>query len=330
MLKKISIPLLVIGLSSCASMPKENIHKPQSENSAETSNVNESPSLKEENSGKVYLKRKVAISRFTNETTYGQSFLVDGSNNRIGKQAMDIMSSKLFETGKFIMIERADLDKIEKELEISGSTGLKNSADFIILGSITEFGRKTTSDVGVFSRTKRQEAHASVNIRLVDVSTGQIIYTEEGSGKAYSDAGTTFGVGDKAGYDTSLNDKAITAAITNLASNLIENMLGKPWRSYILGYEDGNVIISGGESQNILPGTKLNVMKKGKKVKNPQTNMEIVLPGKKIGSIEVIKNIDGSAENEVSFATIVDGELSGFLSQQDFSEIYIEAGDSTL
>jgi hypothetical protein len=162
------------------------------------------------------------------------------------------------------------------------------------------------------------------------VSTGQIIYTEEGSGKAYSDAGTTFGVGDKAGYDTTLNDKAITAAITNLASNLIENMLGKPWRSYVLGYEEGNVIISGGKSQNILPGTKLNVMKKGKKVKNPQTNMEIELPGRKIGSIEVIKNMDGSPESEVSFATIVAGELSGFLSQQDFSDIYIEAGDSKL
>ncbi|WP_392342942.1 hypothetical protein [uncultured Shewanella sp.] len=51
------------------------------------------------------LKRKVAIGRFTNETTCGQGFFIDEDNNRIGKQAMDILSSKLFQTGKFIMLE---------------------------------------------------------------------------------------------------------------------------------------------------------------------------------------------------------------------------------
>ena len=44
------------------------------------------------------LKRKVAIGRFSNETRYGQSFFVDEQNDRIGKQAMDILSTKLFET----------------------------------------------------------------------------------------------------------------------------------------------------------------------------------------------------------------------------------------
>ena len=37
---------------------------------------------------------------------------------------------------------------------------MKNSADYLILGSITEFGRKEVSDVGVFSRVKKQEAFA--------------------------------------------------------------------------------------------------------------------------------------------------------------------------
>ena len=58
------------------------------------------------------LKRKVAIGRFSNETRYGQSFFLDEDNNRIGKQAMDILSAKLFETGKFIMLERADLARV--------------------------------------------------------------------------------------------------------------------------------------------------------------------------------------------------------------------------
>jgi curli biogenesis system outer membrane secretion channel CsgG len=270
------------------------------------------------------LKRKVAIGRFTNETTYGQGFFIDEDNNRIGKQAMDILSSKLFQTGKFIMLERADLGQIEKELAMGGTSTLKNAADYLIVGSITEFGRKEVSDVGVFSRVKKQEANAKVNIRIVDVSTGQIIYSEEGKGIAYSEAGSIMGVGDRAGYDSSLNDKVLDVAITNLASNIIENMLDKPWQSYILSYEEGSLIISGGKSQNIAPGTQFEIIKEGKKVKNPQTGMFITLPGKAIGVIEVTASFGDTPDSEVSFGTIVSGNLKLYIKAQDYTGLFIQ------
>jgi curli biogenesis system outer membrane secretion channel CsgG len=53
------------------------------------------------------------------------------------------------------MLERSDLAQIEKELTMGGAEKLQNAADFLIVGSITEFGRKDTSDVGVFSRVKK-------------------------------------------------------------------------------------------------------------------------------------------------------------------------------
>jgi curli biogenesis system outer membrane secretion channel CsgG len=270
------------------------------------------------------LKRKVAIGRFTNETTYGQGFFIDEDNNRIGKQAMDILSSKLFQTGKFIMLERADLGQIEKELAMGGTSTLKNAADYLIVGSITEFGRKEVSDVGVFSRVKKQEANAKVNIRIVDVSTGQIIYSEEGKGIAYSEAGSIMGVGDRAGYDSSLNDKVLDVAITNLASNIIENMLDKPWQSYILSYEESSLIISGGKSQNIAPGTQFEIIKEGKKVKNPQTGMFITLPGKAIGVIEVTASFGDTPDSEVSFGTIVSGNLKLYIKAQDYTGLFIQ------
>ena len=52
-------------------------------------------------SSKTGLKRKVAIARFSNETNYGQSFFIDKNNDRVGKQAVDILSSKLIATEKF-------------------------------------------------------------------------------------------------------------------------------------------------------------------------------------------------------------------------------------
>jgi len=224
------------------------------------------------------------------------------------------------------MLERADLSKIEKELKIGNSAKLDNSADYLILGSITEFGRKETSDVGFFSRVKKQEVFAKVHIRLVDVSTGQIIYSEEGKGSAFSEAGTVFGFGGRAGYDAQLNDKAIDAAISDLISNIIENMLDKPWRGYILSYNDGNLIISGGKSQNVKIGNKFDVYEEGKKVRNPQTNMMITLPGKRIASLEVIATLGDTPETEVSLARIIDGDMSLYIASNDFSKLYIQAG----
>ncbi len=86
---------------------------------------------------------------------------------------------------------------------------------------------------------KKQVAFCKVHVRLVDVTSGQVLYSEEGEGEAFSEAGTVMGVGERAGYDSSLNDKSLEAAITNLSSNIIENLLDKPWRAYILGYENG-------------------------------------------------------------------------------------------
>ncbi|MBP9019391.1 MAG: penicillin-binding protein activator LpoB [Bacteroidales bacterium] len=269
------------------------------------------------------LKRKVAIARFTNETRYGQSFFIDKDDNRIGKQAVDILSAKLLETEKFILLERADLDKINKELSMGNMQPLKNMADYVIVGSITEFGRKDVSDVGIFSRVKKQVVFCKVHVRLVDVYTGQLIYSEDGEGNAFSEAGTVLGVGSRAGYDSSLNDKAIESAISNLSSNIIEKLLDKPWRAYILAYEDGHFIISGGKSQNIKTADLFDVMQEGKKIKNPQTNMEVTLPGKKIGELKVISSLGDSPENEVSLCNLIKGDLSQYINQKDFSTLFI-------
>ncbi len=319
MLMSASAMLLMTG---CATMQKTETHQTPA---SATSKISKTIQLKENEPNA--LKRKVAIGRFTNETRYGQSFFLDQSNDKIGKQAMDILSAKLFQTGKFIMLERSDLSKIEKELQIGNSQKLDNAADYLILGSITELGFKEVSDVGFFSRVKKQEMSSKVHIRVVDVSTGQIIYSEEGKGIAFSEAGTVMGVGDKAGYDGQLNDKAIDAAISDLASNIIENMLDKPWKGYILSYEDGNLITSGGKSQNIKVGDSFDVYQKGKQVKNPQTNMMIALPGKKIASILVTTTMGDTPETEVSLATITSGDLKSYLSSKNFSDLYIQIGE---
>ncbi|MFB1034766.1 MAG: CsgG/HfaB family protein, partial [Sinobacterium sp.] len=186
----------------------------------------------------VKLKRKIAISRFTNETQSGNSFLVSDSGDRIGKQAADILSARLTDTGYFLMFERIDTEKTSAEKVLAGLKSEGVAVDYLIVGSVSEFGRSTESDTGVFSRKKTQKAYAKVNVRLIEVSTGRIIHSEEGAGEAVSEAKKTMGVGASAGFDQSLTDKAMSAAISQLTSNLVENMTSKPWRSYLLSKDE--------------------------------------------------------------------------------------------
>ena len=268
----------------------------------------------------VQLKRKVAIARFTNETQSGTSFLLDDSGDRVGKQASDILSARLTETGKFLMFERMDADKTSSEQILAGLKSSGVSVDYLILGSVSEFGRSSETKAGVFSKSKTQSAYAKVNVRLVDVSTGRIIHSSEGAGSSESSTKKTLGAGTSAGYDQTLNDKALSAAISQLISNLVESMSGKPWRSFFLAEEDGSFLISGGASQGLKPGMMLSVFAQGKKIKNPQTGAMIELPGKKVGEIEVVASIGEDEFNEISYVSLVHGSVT-----QDLNKYYIQA-----
>ena len=266
------------------------------------------------------LKRKVAIARFSNETQYGKGLFYDKENDPMGKQAVDILSTKLAASGKFILLERTDFDLIENEMNLAGVENIqKIGADYLIIGSITEFGRKNLGESKVFNRTKTQTVEAGVSIRLVDVSTGQIIYSEEGKGMAEVSNKTTLGLGQRTDYDSTLSDKAISVAISQLVENIINNCMNRPWKAYFLSYDSDGIIISGGKSQGLELGDIFSVVKKGKKVKNPQTGMIIELPGKIVGEVQIDFTGGDVPENEFSMVSITSGSINA----EDLNNYYI-------
>lgn len=258
----------------------------------------------------IFLKRKVGIVRFSNETQSGTTFLIDESGDRLGKQAADILSARLAETGMFQMFERLDADDVSAEQMLAGLKEEGVSIDYLIVGSVSEFGRSTESKSGIFQRKKTQKAYAKVNVRLIDVVTGRIIFATEGAGEAMTETKKTFGAGSSAGYDQSLTDKSISAAISQLISNLVENMTSKPWKSYILAEEDGSYVISGGAAQGLTPGLSLVVYENGRKVKNPQTGAMVSLPGKRVATVEVVMSVGEDEFNEISFVNLTTGSIS--------------------
>lgn len=256
------------------------------------------------------LKLKIAIGRFSNETQYGRTFLSDDAGDPIGKQATDMLSARLVESGSFLVFERPDQGKILQEQALAHQGSLIG-VDTLILGSVTEFGRSTTGQVGFLSATKRQAARAKVEIRLADARTGQVFFSASGAGQAVSEAGEVAGFGSRAAYDGSLNDKAIGAAVTDVMNALVTKLRERAWRADILKVQGSSVIISGGARQGLKPGDELAVMRGGGSVRSPQTGFTIDLPPTRIATLRVQETFGESETNEGSITDLTSGSVPG-------------------
>jgi curli biogenesis system outer membrane secretion channel CsgG len=255
------------------------------------------------------LKRRVAIGRFTNETRYGKTFLVDANQDPLGKQATDMLSTRLVETQKFLVFERPDLNKIQSEQAILKDSDLVG-VDALIVGSITEFGRTTTGKAGFLSSTKVQTAHAKVEIRLVDVRTGYVFFTATGTGDANTESGEIAGFGSRADYDEALNDKAIGAAISDVQGALIGKLEERPWHTDILKVDGSLIYITGGTKQGLKVGDKLAILQRGESVKSEQSGFTIALPSKRVGIVRVNSLFGDDETNEGAVATLETGSVS--------------------
>lgn len=171
----------------------------------------------------------LAIARFTNESTYGSGLFTDASGDRLGKQAADLLAKHLVATQRFSVVERQDLGRLRSEADLKGIRPEEfqrslAGADALILGSVAELGRETTGGIWLLGKEKTQRARARVVLRLVDAKTGAIFYTEEGAGEASVSATSTLGFGGTAGFDSTLEGKAIDAAIVNMLNNVVQRL----------------------------------------------------------------------------------------------------------
>jgi curli biogenesis system outer membrane secretion channel CsgG len=254
------------------------------------------------------LKRKIAIGRFTNETRYGRTFLRDGDADPLGKQASDMLANRLVESGDFLVFERPDLEKLKREQEIGGGADLIG-VDTLILGSVTEFGRSTVGKSGFFSATKKQVAHAKVEIRLVDPKTGYVFFSGTGQGESTNEAEGVLGYGSRADYDATLNDKAIGAAVSDVMNSLVTKLTERPWRTDILKAGGSEVYITGGARQGLKVGDSLMVMREGEKVKSAQTGFTITLPAAPVATLKVASLFGTNETDEGAICAVVGGQL---------------------
>ncbi len=296
------ILLLVSGCATPSAYKPEQVEAPASKKQQiKAQQTSALPSAKR-------YKQKIAIIRFTNETNYGRALMTDADFDRLGKQASDMLASRLVKSGNFMVFERSDIKKIQQEQTISG--GGLIGVDTVIVGSVTEFGRSIAGKTGFMSSTKMQTAKAKVELRLVNIKTGQAFFSATGAGEASTESGEIAGYGSRAAYDATLNDRAIGAAITDVIDKLVSTLEERAWRTDILSVENGQVFISGGSRQGIKVSDTLNVMSPGQKIKSKQTGMEISLPGKQVATIRVVSFFGDNENNEGSVCEIVSGSIN--------------------
>jgi hypothetical protein len=235
-----------------------------------------------------------------------------------------MLMTRLIDSDRFIVVERADLDVIAAEQRITGADSSSLiGVDTIVVGSVNEFGRRTEGQAGFLSSTMRQAVDARVSIRLVDVDTGVAFFSADGQGSATNEAGEVAGFGSRAGYDGTLNDRAISASIDDLVNNIIIELHDRPWRTDILEIQGQQVFIAGGERMGIRAGDEFELVARGETVVSRTTGLPITLPGTAIARVRVLSFFGDGELSEGSVAEIISGSLppSADLSQIDVREV---------
>jgi curli biogenesis system outer membrane secretion channel CsgG len=174
-------------------------------------------------------KPRVAVIEFKNKAD-NQWWYSGGA-----EAAQDVFVTELFKSGKFRVIEREQLDALmqEKNLSLSGdvdpSTAVKVGkllgVNYILTGSVTEYG--VTEKGGHAPGLRRlpgvsvgkKDFVAAMNARLIDTSTGEIVWADEARGTESSAKVFVGGYGGGVDDDR-MFDKVMKPVIQQLVASI--------------------------------------------------------------------------------------------------------------
>ncbi|MEJ5063686.1 CsgG/HfaB family protein [Erwinia sp. MYb375] len=178
------------------------------------------------------IKSPIAVGKFDNRSAYMNGVFSDGVD-RLGNQSKTILITHLQQTGRFNVLDRANLDELKAEAQYKGSQQSIKGANYVITGDITEFGRKEVGDQqlwGILGRGKSQVAYAKVNLNVVDVTTSEVVYSVQGAGEYTLSNREVIGFGGTASYDSTLNGKVMDLAVREAVNHLVNGIESGAWR----------------------------------------------------------------------------------------------------
>jgi curli biogenesis system outer membrane secretion channel CsgG len=280
-------------------------------------------------------KKRVAIFDFDYATVRSYSTAIFGGDIDVGKGVTDLLVKFLVENGTYSVIERKALDKILAEQNFSNSDranptsaaklGKLLGVDAIIVGSVTQFGNETQNKniggsgggwggwgLGGFSH-KKSKAIVTLDARLVDIDTAEILGVAEGHGEsARESTSMTGGGGNWHGFGAGHVDfgssdfrntiigEAVNAATEKLSQGIIADAPKLQARvikveGLIAAVDAGQIVLNVGAKTGIKVGDQMNVERVTKEIKDPATGQVIRRLATPVGVIKVTDVDDVSA-----------------------------------
>ncbi|MFO1476475.1 MAG: CsgG/HfaB family protein [Verrucomicrobiota bacterium] len=177
-------------------------------------------------------KSTLVVGKFDNRSSYLRGVFSDGVD-RLGGQAKTVLIADLQQTGRFVVVDRDNMDEIAREAKLRGQEQSLKGAEFAVTGDVVEFGRKEVGDVelfGILGSGKKQVAYSKVTLNVVNVLTSEVVYSVQGAGQYALSNREVLGFGGAAGYDSTLNGKVLDLAIREAVNRLVEGLEQGKWK----------------------------------------------------------------------------------------------------
>lgn len=265
------------------------------------------------------IKHAIGCIDFKNESGWSGQW-------EIGQNCAIMLESALFDTGRFVLVEREKLKDViaEQDLVDSGraakakkvaTKGVIRPARYIGTGAITEAedsqsgGGGGISFGGISLGGGKSKAKVTIIAKLIDTSTGEIVAKEriEGlAGRANMEVGLNYkGLSTSAGgFKKTPMGEAVQDCINQAAVFFAKKMEAMPFDATVVKVADGKVIINRGAEFGIEVGKAMEMREEGEVLTDPDTGAVLGNEeGKLIGELAVEKVLE-----KISYCTVTSGE----------------------
>jgi curli biogenesis system outer membrane secretion channel CsgG len=221
----------------------------------------------------------------------------------------EMLTTALIKTNRFVVLERAVIDKIQAEQDLgAGGRVAKESAPIqgkilgaqaMVTGDITEFSYTQSSLGGNFSLLKgfgakvdKVNALVAIDIRVIDAVSGQVLASQRSQGKASmsnlsADLTKTSQAFNVAVAENTPLGQATRQALAGAVAAIANGMQKERWAARVIDFRDGLLYINAGSEIGVQPGFELDVFRPQDALLDPETGQSLGAPDRKTGSVTV-------------------------------------------
>jgi len=244
----------------------------------------------------------------------------------------EALTTSLVATDRFTVLERMALTQVQQEQDL-GASGRVNKetaaevgkligAQVLITGDITAFtfnraalgGKLTNMIKGLDAGVERVSAAVTIDLRLIDAVTGEVMASVKGEGSA-SQQGVSANLTKKeTKYDAAASvstplGKASREAIQKSVTGIVANVPKMKWSARVIDFRDGVVYVNAGASYGMQAGMALEIFEPQTVLIDPESGRNLGAPDKLIGEVVIEK-----VEEKYSTARVASG--AGFKRHQ--------------